>query len=243
MPVSTSSVTAGEIMDRSAILLNDPAKTDYTYAVLGPFLRMALDELTLSLVDSQSSPTIQTSTSYPILQMILETTQSALYPEDSVNDPKYPADLVEIQEIGERVAGDIHAPFIPMTRVEFLPRFPRSDRLMYWAWENQVIYFNPFGANTRIELQLRYIRDFNYSISEIDPAAFVGSMNSRSFLAYKTASYASQFIGENTERAQILDAKAERALEMIDSINNKGRQQIMTRHRPFRAAYKMRGGF
>ena len=29
--MSTTSLTAGEVMDRSAALLNDPAKTDYTY--------------------------------------------------------------------------------------------------------------------------------------------------------------------------------------------------------------------
>jgi hypothetical protein len=51
------------------------------------------------------------------------------------------------------------------------------------------------------------------------------------------------FIGENETRAGILETQAEKAMERLTGINNKGKQQIMTRHRPFRAAYKARGGF
>ena len=46
------------------------------------------------------------------------------------------------------------------------------------------------------------------------------------------------FIGENETRAGILEDKAEKALERITGINNKGKQQMMTRHRPFSASYK-----
>ena len=49
------------------------------------------------------------------------------------------------------------------------------------------------------------------------------------------------FIGENETRAMVLDAQAERAMDRLLGINNKGRQQIMTRHRPFRASWKARG--
>jgi hypothetical protein len=76
--------------------------------------------------------------------------------------------------------------------------------------------------------------------SEDDPIQVTNGM---SFLAYKTAALCSMFIGENQTRASILEAKAEQALERLTGINNKGRQQIVTRHRPFRAGWKARGGF
>jgi len=235
MSTSSTSVTAGEIMDRSAVLMNDPSKTDYTYDTLAPFLKMALDELSESLIESQSSPTTQTSAA-----VILPIGLTALYPVDSLNVPHYPADLAEIQEVSERRAGSNEG-FLPVKKTEYLESFEPVDRLMYWAWEDQIIKFNSKGATTIREIQLRYLRDF--TIGTITPESIVGSMNSRSFLSYKTAAYAALFIGENKERAEVLDAKAEMALERISNINNKGRQQIMTRHRPFRAAFKARGGY
>ena len=51
----------------------------------------------------------------------------------------------------------------------------------------------------------------------------------------------SMFIGENETRAQVLNEQAEQAKERMEGISNKGRQHIMTRHRPFRAAFKARG--
>jgi len=237
MSTSTTSYTAAEIMDRSAVLMNDPEKTDYTYTVLMPFLKMALDELSENLADTQGSPTTTTSA---IITVPAGT--SGLYPVNSLNTPNYPSDLVEIQEIGERSLGSAHdEPYVPMDRVEFKPAFPPGDRLRVWAWENQIISLNLYGATTARQIRLKYVRQFNQET--ITPDSIVGSINSQSYLAYKTAAYAAMFIGENKERAEILDSKAEAALERIESINNKGRQQMMTRHRPFRASWKMRGGY
>jgi RNA-splicing ligase RtcB len=114
--------------------------------------------------------------------------------------------------------------------------------LRYWAWESQIIRFNPNGgATTAREIQIKHLKEFGEAV--LTPESIVGSMNSRSYLSYKTASFAAMFIGENPERAGVLDSHAERALERVESISNKGRQQIMTRHRPFRAAFKARGGW
>jgi len=237
MALSSSSITAGDVMDRAAVLMNDPAKTDYTYIILSPFLRMALDELIENLVDGHNAPLVSTS-----LVITVPAGSNAMYSVDSLNEPHYPSDLAEIQEISERLAGS-RDPFIPMKRTEFLETKEAGDRLAYWTWQNQVVRFNPNGATTAREVQLNYLRTYSSESANIPPESIVGPINSRSFLSYKTAAYAAQFIGENTERAQILDAKAELALERIESINNKGKQQIMTRHRPFRANWKARGGF
>jgi len=146
--------------------------------------------------------------------------------------------LVEIQEIGERLAGS-NDPFVPMKRVEFVPMFEPRDSLMYWAFEMLIIKFNP--ATTDREIRLRYLRDPVHIT--LQPEYQIGVIGNRSFLVYKTAALAAMFVGENQERAAILEDHAQKALERMESIQNKGRQQIMTRHRPFRAAWKARGGF
>ena len=236
MATLAASVTAGDVMDRAAVLMNDPSQTDYTYAVLTPFLNMALDELSEILQDSQSSPMINSD----VTPIILQIGENALYNPSRPSGPYYPYILTEVQEVSERLAGSQDV-FVPLRRLEFIETAPPSNMLGYWAWEAQVIKFNPKGATTVREIQLKYIRDASNNI--VEPNMIVGPFNSRSFLSYKTAAYAAQFIGENPERASLLDAKAQQAMERLESIANKGRQQIMTRHRPFRANWKMRGGY
>ena len=233
--MSTTSLTAGEVMDRAAALMNDPARTDYTYDAQLPYLNMAIDELVESLEESNSSPTNQTSAT-----IVVPVGTSKITPTESVDTPHYPSDLVEIQEVGERASGSTDS-FVMLGRVEFIQIFPANNSLLFWCWEDQEIKFNPNGALSEREVQLKYVRQ---AISQAeDENTVIGTINARSYLAYKTAALCSQFIGENEGRAALLDGKAEQALERLTGINNKGRQQIMTRHRPFRATYKARGGY
>lgn len=233
--MSTTSLTAAEVMDRSAALLNDPAKTDYTYLAQLVYLNMAIDELVESLEESNSSPTNQTSTT-----IVVPVGSYQITPAESATTPHYPIDLVEIQEVGERLTGTTDG-FISLGRSEFLQAFPANQSLLFWVWENQIIKFNPNGALSSRDIQLKYVRQ---AISQaIDSSTIIGTINARSYLSYKTAAFCAMFIGENESRALVLESQAERALDRITSISNKGRQQFTTRHRPFRAAYKSRGGF
>lgn len=233
--MSTTNLLAAEVMDRSAALMNDPQKTDYTYDAQLPYLNMAIDELVENLEEHNSSPTNMTST-----VIVIPTGSNMIGPIEFPNIPHYPIDLVEIQEVGERASGGTD-PFTPLGRRDFLQAFPISQSLMFWTWEDQLIKFNPNGALGPRDIQLRYVRQ---AISQAGSAlSVIGTINSRSYLSYKTAALCAMFIGENETRAAVLDAQAEKALERLTGINNKGRQQISTRHRPFRASYKARGGF
>lgn len=233
--MSTTSLTAGEVMDRSAALMNDPDKTDYTYMAQLPYLNMAIDELVESLEESNSSPTNMTSP--PI---IIPVGTSKITPPEHIDTPHYPADLIEVQGIGERGLGSLD-PFIPLGRRDFLQAFPTSQSLIFWFWEDQTIKFNPNGALGPREIQIQYVRQpFTLAASEF---SVIGVINARSYLSYKTAALCAFYIGENPTRAEGLNDQAEQALERLSGINNKGRQFTMTRHRPFRAAYKARGGF
>src|SRR5262245_53737839 len=135
MPPSTSTLTAGQVMDRAAALMNDPAKTDYTYSAQLPYLNMAIDELMESLEESNASPSNQTSS--PIVVAI---GKNKLTPPEDADTPHYPYDLVEIQEVGERLSGTTD-PFLPLGRREFLDRFPATNSLLFWYWEDQYIKF------------------------------------------------------------------------------------------------------
>lgn len=242
--MSSTNLTAGEVMDRSAALLNDPAKTDYTYLAQLPYLNIAIDELNEYLEESNSSPSSQTW-----FGTILEIGDWILSPEGSAfPGAHYPDDLVEIQEISERTAGTNDS-MILLPRIEFFSaaQTPATSSLQFWYWEDQLVKFHTGGATERKGVQVRYVRQ---SITlAIDGSSLIGGVsglgviNARSYLSFKTAALCAQFIGENETRAGVLNMEAERAIERMIGISSKGRQQIVTRHRPFRASYKMRGGF
>jgi hypothetical protein len=225
MATSTVHLSAGMVMDDAAALMNDPAKTDYTYVSMLPYLNMAIEELNQILEESNIAMTNQVS---PILTILMGDNQ--LY------NP--PIDIIEIQEVGERLKGTNDS-FVPLPRREFTDIIPISSSLLFWCWKNQKIYFNPNGANTVREVQLKYT---SKPISRVqDEFGLIENSNTLLFLAYKTAALCSMFVGENQTRAGILEEQSVKALERIEGISNKGRQQIMTRHRPFRASYKARG--
>lgn len=232
--MSTTSLTAGEVMDRSAALLNDPAKTDFTYIAQLPYLNMAIDELSESLEESNSMPTNRVTSQY----ITILVGANRITPIEDPTPPHYPSDLIEIQEIGERLKGSDDTPIL-MTRVELLKESPPQAALMFWCWRDRNIQFNTYGATTPREIRLDYIaQPIQPAISE---NSSIGIINARSYLGYKTAALCAMFIGENEARAEVLETQANKALERLTGINNKGKQQIMTRHRPFRAAYKARG--
>lgn len=222
-------------MDRSAALMNDPSKTDYTYLVQLPYLNMAIDELVESLEESNASPTNETSAILTVPAGV-----NSIVSVDEVGPVQYPFNLVELQEVSERNPGTQDS-FIPLVRREFLQVFPANNSLLYWHWEDQQIKFNPNGALGPREVQLKYIKEpFSQAVDE---NSLIGVINARSYLSYKTAALCAMFIGENETRAAVLDTQAEKAMDRLNGLNNKGKQQIMTRHRPFRAGYKARGGF
>ena len=237
--MSTSSLTAGEVMDRAASLLNDTAKTDYTYVAQLPYLNMAIDELVESLQESNSSPTNRLSEATIILPVGSNALVAVESPTSPALFPRYPADLIEIQEICERTAGTQDS-FIRMGRKEWIEPFPPNNSLLVWSWLSQIIKFNPRGALTTREILLKYVAGALNTAT--DENTILHILNARSYLSYKTAAFCAFFIGENESRAKVLDDLATDALDRLIGINNKGRQQFMTRHRPFRAAYKARGG-
>ena len=242
--MSTTLVLAGQVMDRAANLLNDPNKTDYTYKVMLPYLNLAIEEYSDLLVESNHTFANITSSDWPAVPIIVTAGSNTLTPPEYIPPSgtppyaNYPLDLIEIQEIGERVSGDLGA-FRRLPRREFGERYPPTNSLIYWIFERGFIRFNLNGANVDIEVEIKFMyQGVTYAADENTQINVIGA---RTYLAYQTAALCARFIGENETRAQILELKASESADRSLNISNKGRQEIMTRHRPFRAAFKSRG--
>lgn len=226
-------------MDKAASLMNDSAKTVYTYAAQMPYLNMALAELEEHFQLNNIPVTNQTS-----VPITINVGTKFIRPFDGAGsdpgsgDPVYPQNLVEIQGIYERLAGTTD-PFIPLTKREFLPH-PIDDlpteSLQYWIWEDQII--KTVGATTDREIKLDYIKTLFPEVT--NQAAVLGVINAKSFLQYRTAALCTQFIGENATRAGELNNFAVLALDRVTGIGTKARQSTNTRRKPFMAAYKRR---
>ena len=232
--MSTTDFTVANILDLTASLMNDTAKTVYTYTAMLPYFNMALaimqEELELNEIPVMELTSSGTTVDVGITAIVASST----------TQPTYPSDLVEIQQLWERLAGSSD-PFTPMYKQDFLPHYLDDipvDQLVYWTWLNQEIQF--VGATTPREVKIDYIRQrFTNSVS--DTTTVIDVMNSRTFLEFKTAALCSRYIGENTTRADSLDRDAELAKQRMLAISVKGKQDIATRRKPFLAGYKMRG--
>jgi hypothetical protein len=235
MSIPTTALRAKEVMERTASLMNDTARTTYTYDAVLPYLNMAIDELQEELQLRNMSPTNQSE-----IILTLTAGLDKLTPQEDAVLPHYPFDLVEIREIKERLAGTSDT-FTKMNRRDFLnTRVPTSD-LIDWCWENQYIKFYSGGATTNRDLLLEYVRQPLQMAQNEN--SLIGIINSRAYLAFKTAAFCARYIGENESRSNELHTNAGEALDRLLGIGTKGRQNMQTRRRPFRSSYKLRGWY
>jgi hypothetical protein len=229
MPVV--SFTALSVINASAALLNDPNKSVYTFAVQLPYLNIAMQELQ-EIFELNNIPVTDTNTSSAI-SLVAGSTSVGF----AAGSPTLPSDLIEPKIVWQRQTGI--DPYVPMTRVDFLPRYISgitTNQFINYAWQSQEIRFLP--ANTNIEIVIDYIRKlFIPIVADTDTILVV---NTQTFLEYRTASLCAQFVMENPSRAQSLDNDAGNALNRSLGIGTKGRQRILVRRRPFRASYKRR---
>lgn len=228
--MATPDLTAGGIMDAVAALLNDTAKQIYTYVKQIPYLKMAAKDLR-ELFELNNLPV--TNQSSAIITLPAGTTSLSF-----VTIPALPVDLADIVQLWESTSG-INA-FAPVTRKEFIPHYYTGVSVSMfgiWAWKNNAIEFpSTTGA---IDLKIDYIAELFRSI--VDENSPILVINGESYLNYRTAALCAEFIAENKTRADSLNGNAQYAFDKVAGIENKSKQVIVTRHRPFRASYK-RGG-
>jgi hypothetical protein len=233
--MSVAQLVASTVMDGSASLLNDTAKSVYTYIAQLPYLRIAMQELQ-ELFELNNIPVTQdVSVIIPVNAGVTAITYDAAGTSAS---PKLPDNMVEPAQLWER-AHNVD-PFIPMTRRDYLPHYLediQSNQFIYFVWESQQIRFLP--AVQFNDIKIDYILQLFTTVA--DQNTQINIINAATFLEYRTAALCAEFIERNVPSAQSLNAYAITGMDRVTGISSKSKQTIMTRRRPFRAGYKKRG--
>lgn len=221
------------MLGRSAsALLNDADRAVYTDIVLLPYLNITLSELQ-EIYELNNIPVTNNHSATIAVPAGIAAIGFATV-------PSLPVDLVEIQELFESQTGQNN--WIPVTKKEFLTAsiLGATPISMFgiWAWMNQEITLR--AAANAVDLRLDYIRSLfvELTISMLGQQNTI--LNTDSFIQYRVAGLASEFIDENLTRADKLNGFAIMGLERSLGISIKGKQSISIRRRPFRAAFKRR---
>lgn len=228
--MATSDVFTSDIMDAAAALMNDSAMEVYNYETQIPYLKIVVRELREILELSSSPVTSKKSTvinlDAGIVSVGFDTT------------PALPPDLVDIYKVWESPEGMDR--YIPMSRKDSIPDYYLGVESSYfgiWAWQDNAIKLP--SANADIDLKLDYLRSI--SDADIDENSNIGVINCDSFVTFRLAALLAEFVEENTEHKDSLMISAIEGKDRMLGIENKGKQAIMTRRRPFRASYKRIG--
>lgn len=230
--MSAADLTAAQVMDKSAVLMNDAAKTTYTYAAQLPYLQMALQELQEHF-ELNNLPVTQ------VMSVVIPVDAGDIsIGYNGAGLKTLPNDMVEPVKLWERTR-NIN-PFVPMNKISFLPHNQEgvlTSQLGNYIWESQTIKFLPSLQNNDIKID--YIREIFQNL--VDENSLINIVNARTFLEYRTAALVAEFIERNKPSADALNTYAVFGIDRTTGISVKGKQNIMTRRRPFRARYKRRG--
>lgn len=231
-----STLLASTVMNIAASLLNDSARSAYTYAIQLPYLTLALQELREELELANIPVTTKLSTEIEIDAGVEEVTFAPAMPV--VDTPYLPDDFVEPRFLWTRQRDT--NPWVPMGRIQQLPEYELGSeiaQLSNYVWQDQKITF--LAASGDNDIKMTYIKQlFTAVIADDDE---IGVVNAATYLEYKTAALCARFVMENPTRADSLDILAIAGLDRAEGIGIKGQQAILTRRRPFRSGYKSRG--
>lgn len=222
-----------EIITAVAALMNDAQQTVYTNAACLPYLNLSLDELQELFEQNDIPITNETSTSILI--------KSGIDRLGHDTNPALPSDLIEIKQLWESPAG--LEQWTPVVKKDTIPHYLQNtttiSQFLIWVLEKGRIRLIP--ANADNDLKIDYISSmFNTPILIANIDVNLPFTNIKTYLEYKTAALCAMFIAENESRAVALDSLTSTALNRAMGIPIKGMQTIITRRRPFRAAFKTR---
>lgn len=222
-------IKAGEVFDTARFLLNDTAGQIFTDEVLIPALKIANDDLRLECEDNNIPYTNITSSAITVPAGVLSI--------GGPGAPALPTDLIEVVEMYERISGTTND-YMQMRRRNFLPKTEfQTTYLEIYTWQKQIINF--IGATGDIQVKIDYVGNSLNRI--VDKNTEIAIYNSISFLSFRTAALAANYIGENKTRSDELNTEAVRCIETMENIGIKNQQSIPIRRRPFMSSYRQRG--
>jgi hypothetical protein len=230
--MATVDLVASTVLAKASTLLNDTARTTYTYASVLPYLQLALQELQ-EIFELNNIPATQLSSA--LINIPAGVTQIIF---NGIGVPTLPDDMIEPQQLWEREEGV--DPYIPMGRRDYIPHNfegTLTGKFSFYTWENNIIKFLP--ANRDNDIKIDYIKTIFTPL--VDENSLINCINAATFLEYRSAALCAEFIERNQASANSLNQYAILALDRATGIGVKGKQTILTRRRPFRAGFKKRG--
>ena len=211
--------TAGDVMDRAAIMLNDAPKSLYTYTVQLPYLKTAFQML------EQEGNVHGTP-----LNLISEY-------ESVVNAGALHLSLPESfflpLSLHERRNGStLETDYYLMREVAnvYDPNVEQESSLNIWDWRHNCINF--VGSTEARQVRLFYWRQLTAPTSS---GSIIPQSGADNYLAFKTAALCARYIMADYDRADSLDIQAAMSLDTLMTLLTKNTQGVRARRLPFRA--------
>lgn len=224
------SISVKEVLDRSRFFLNDVNATFFTDDNIFAAFKVAYDDLKEELYDNNVQITNELSQEYTITTDMRDI--------GGPTGPPLPINLVVPVNLWERQAGT-DDDFTLMSQRRYLPKTNvLTAYLQYWSYRKQIIQF--LGANQNREVKVDYVGDTLTFVTSVNSQ--LNLFNCKSFLAYRTGALTAEYMGENSTRADKLNANATSAMDKLINTDVKNQQSMPVRRRPFMANYKRNGG-
>ena len=208
-------ITANEVFEAAAALLNDPNQVSFTDDDQLPFLKVAWRELQTFLLSNG------------IVDIDELTTTPLTITADTKQWTSTPVDLLIPIKLWERAVGGSETDWVEMEEKIPDPADPQETELEIWYFKEGDIWFR--GANSNRQVILRYQRELAAITGQASAIPVRGSI---SFLSFRTAGILSRACG-NDSRADDLDADAKMHLDSVIATKVKDEQGMPARPRRY----------
>lgn len=204
-----------EIMDESALLLNDSAKVTFSYTAQTPWLKRAINDLSLELEANG-------------IKLCKKIQATATVAANATTIP-LPSDAVVAIRVEERLSGSSF-PFNELSEVLALPAgLTASESIGFWAFEgtllNSVPVLNILAPSTAREVRITYERFLPYVgvTSATDFSADL-AWNAKIIISTKIAELITKFVLMNEKRYKFLKDELDRVTYRYEQIWTKNQQ-------------------
>lgn len=211
--------TAGTVMTRAAVHLNDAAQLVYSSAVLLPFLNMALDELEEEMGVFELSPLKKTS-------IVIDV------PAESASLPQMPSDFVEAISLYERPldSSENWAEVREVADIALNYTVQPQESIVQWTIRNATLKINPPSADR--EVMLEYVGGLTPATAT---ATAIDIESSRRFLALVTARNAARDAGNSPRKADSFEPDIARARDrLVRRMQKNSQASLGARRLPYR---------
>jgi hypothetical protein len=233
MPIVGSSAynTAGQITGLVRSCLNDASGTLFTDGLLMPYVNSAYRKVQRALANIQSGTFIVDNVTVVVPAVAAVDSSAQVAITDATASPnQLPTDLLVPRKLWERLSGssDDFVEMTDLTNHGGLPSEPQMDRLRYWEWRADGLYF--LGATQDRQVRIRYEKAFP-DLS--DATSVVLIRNAQEPIAYYAAAMGA--LARGSPLAGQWERAGDDALEDLLTRATQREQQTVRRRRPFSA--------